>query len=67
MRYRLRTLLIVLAIGPPVLAWASITLQQYVAKPEFIIWPGGVIINGSVCEWPPGDMDDGVMTMTPPR
>jgi hypothetical protein len=67
MRYRLRTLLIVLAIGPPALAWAFVTFQRYAAKQEVIIWPGGVIINGSVCEWPPGDMDDGVMTMTPRR
>lgn len=67
MRYRLGTLLIVLAIGPPILAWVINEYQQYAAKPDVIMWPPSVIINGSVCDWPPGDMDDGVMTMTPRR
>jgi hypothetical protein len=57
MRYRLRTLLIFLALTPPVLAW--------------YVWPAldGIINPPSKLDFelhppfPPGDTDDGVMTL----
>jgi hypothetical protein len=36
MRYRLRTLLIVLALGPPVLAWGWNGYRAYVRAPELV-------------------------------
>jgi hypothetical protein len=49
MRYRLRTLLILLAIGPPMLAewWANV--QRYLASRQVEIWidvggPGAITI-----------------------
>jgi hypothetical protein len=35
MRYRLRTLLMVLALGPPILAWACLYRDQAIS---FVIW-----------------------------
>jgi hypothetical protein len=52
MRYRLRTLLIVLALGPPVLAWLVPILVEWFRppKPNLINWPAPQILidgNGS--------------------
>jgi hypothetical protein len=37
MQYRLRTLLLVLAIGPPILAWAIVEYQNRLPNPETLI------------------------------
>ena len=67
MRYRLRTLLIVLAILPPLLSIGWHFYQQHLARQRLAIFkpmPSDIYIGGSG-KWPPGDMDDGAMTMTP--
>jgi hypothetical protein len=42
MRFRLRTLMIFLAIGPPLLAVAWLTAQKFRESPEVVIWPGPI-------------------------
>jgi len=43
MRYRLRTLMIVLALGPPVLGYAWLTAQKFRESPdEVVIWSGPI-------------------------
>jgi hypothetical protein len=56
MRFRLRALLIVLALGPPILAGAWVVFQRHVAEPPVVYWEPAVIISGPVCDWrePPG-------------
>ena len=59
MRFRLRTLLIVLALGPPVLAGAwtfgAKAVAEYRARQSVVIWedvggPGAVVIyDGTLC------------------
>ena len=52
-RFRLRTLMIILALGPPVLAAAWIAYQRHVAEPPAVYWSPEVIISESVCGgWP---------------
>ena len=61
-RYKLRTLLILLTVGPPVLGWWAWPAM------ERVFWPtidGTIDFNKPLPI--PGDADDGVMTMTPQR
>jgi hypothetical protein len=66
MRFRLRTLLIVLAIGPMVLAvgwwWFA---EPYIISRQNLERLRQIGVG--MREYRPGDMDDGVMTMAPPQ
>ena len=58
MRFRLRTLLIILALGPPILAyWVWPTVERIINPPSFIY-----VFDPS--DPPLGDSDDGIITMT---
>jgi len=49
MRFRLRTLMIVLALGPPLLAAAWIAYQRHFAEPPVDYWSSAIIVSESVC------------------
>jgi hypothetical protein len=79
MRYRLRTLMIVLTILPPMLALIVQTVRDCIERERarrhlkeigFILTDSGgarayLPPGGARWNFPPGDMDDGVITMTP--
>jgi len=73
MRFRLRTLMILMAILPPLLAvsWHLYQRhQQHLARQRLSIFkpmPSGIIdiYLGGSSKWLPDDMDDGAMTMRP--
>jgi hypothetical protein len=54
MRYRLRTLLIVLALGPPVLAWGHWKYEQYLARQRLIEFVRLQLTSNSQLPLPPG-------------
>jgi len=45
MRYRLRTLLIVLAIGPMALAWGWSAYQEYMRRQNTVLPPPSNVLN----------------------
>jgi hypothetical protein len=79
MRYRLRTLMIVLALGPPIIAIIYWPVKDYVDRQRASrqlreiglsvryqsAYGTDFLPPGARWRYPPGDMDDGAMTMTP--
>jgi hypothetical protein len=57
MRYRLRTLMLLLVLGPPLLSVAWSSLKAYRLRQSIVLWedvsgPGAVyIFEGSLCIW----------------
>jgi hypothetical protein len=51
MRFHLRTLLILLAVGPPLLAWVWSIYPRQVVPPPVVYWSPAVIISRSMCDW----------------
>jgi hypothetical protein len=67
MRYRLRTLLILMAVGPPVLAWSYAEIKRQMATELDHTWDEPEIIDLFLSMAPPGDSDDGIMTFSKPK
>jgi hypothetical protein len=72
MRYRLRTLLIVLAIGPPLLAGAWLAIARYRAWQTLEVWedvggPGIIApFEGRICDGLIVTDDDSTIQPEPP-
>jgi hypothetical protein len=67
MRYRLRTLLIVLAAGPPILAGAWYAYRDYCQRQAAAMWDEPDFTGGYLPMGTYGNSDDGIMTMIPQR
>ena len=67
LRYKLCTLLIVLALGPPMLAWGWFAYRDYCQRQADKTWDEVLVTSGFLPMAPYGDANDGVMTMTPQR
>jgi hypothetical protein len=67
MQYRLRTLLILLAVGPPMLAGAWSAYRDYCQRQADAMWDEPDFADVFLPMVSYGDTGDGTMTITPQR